>query len=414
MNGTNEKNQLHIPILQNEQAFKHQYNVALGNENKILGIKINGKDLVEIPKSLLSYPHLKTLDLSWNKIDTIPNDLNKFKNLEVLNLSHNKIRTSENTQLPPRIEKLGLSSNLIEEFSFKKHQTVPLRVLSLEKNRIENIPDFHQYSSMLEKINISFNFLHTVEKQFNCLPSLKILNLNNNQLKLLKSDFQNTENLEYLNLSYNRLKNIDIRIGALKNLKILLLKHNLIQKLPITLGNCRNLKKIELQENNLSSLPSTIVNLKALANLNAENNNIRRLPKDIDAMSRLETFSIKGNKLRKLHSIRFLLKLEEFWCTNNDFSRESKRIIEQWKSNSHNSAYRERILKHFGETTLSLAKKLAAGEDLEGWKKRRLIYEIDNEVMTYLFKHLPDNHPFWGQIEQKNMLKINSEFSILR
>lgn len=84
---------------------------------KINTLHLRGFGLKKIPKEILLFPNLKTLDLALNDFEEFPKELIQIKSLDRINLNNNKI-----TKIPKELQNIDhrviidLSDNLISEF----------------------------------------------------------------------------------------------------------------------------------------------------------------------------------------------------------------------------------------------------------------------------------------------------------
>lgn len=96
----------------------------------------------ELPLDLpLSLPHLKSLNLSHNRISGLPDSIFGFLHLQLLDLSFNHIE-----ELPPSIclldnlKKLNLSNNLLKKLPANIDELISLEKINLVNNHLDHLP----------------------------------------------------------------------------------------------------------------------------------------------------------------------------------------------------------------------------------------------------------------------------------
>ena len=228
------------------------------------------------------------------------------KQCKVLNLNgegkNNILHSDHITQLAKKteIEELHLRENKIHYFDPNLPTLSNLRVLDLNKNRIN--PDFLTYISKLErleKLDFSENRGLTtkggaIPPQIGNLTELKEFRMDeSNLIGTIPKEIGDLKNLEVLTLSKNHLSGrIPKELGQLENLETLYLHHNLLSEdLPKELGQLENLKKLSLAYNKLrGTIPKEFENLKNLSSLNLKKNTY------------LDTKTLPTRELRRLVS----------------------------------------------------------------------------------------------------------------
>nr|GME08852.1 receptor-like protein 12 [Ipomoea batatas] len=149
----------------------------------------------KIQSSLFSLPSLETLDLSNNSFDGLVDEYMNVSTseLENIDLSYNRLNGSfpEYFFEFPMLSNLTLSSNsfgeMIDFESLQKFQKLTnLIVLDLSNNEIRGeIPSWiwELGNGTLVLLNLSCNFLETLEKPYTIPSSLIVLDLHSNQLR---------------------------------------------------------------------------------------------------------------------------------------------------------------------------------------------------------------------------------------
>ncbi|OHS98195.1 leucine-rich repeat-containing protein [Tritrichomonas foetus] len=327
------------------------------NLNNLISCVLSLNNYSSIPKniieSLLSYPILKNLDLSYNHITEIPKELLEIKTLKRLNLSHNQL------SILPQIDNDTLS-NL--DISFNKLTTIPvlfknLTILNAEHNLFTKI-DVSNYItndisndvntlnmstlSHLTRLTLSRNNISEISKDL-IFPDLLIFDVSHNQIRKLPNFQTFSPILRTLDASFNKIEEIpelpdtlthmyihnneindienfmnssliisDISFNKIEKLldlppfmTTLNISHNLIKEInPI---NGDNITSINFSNNLISNLP--FVNL---TQLKFSFNRIVKLDK-CNIFNRITLLDISGNDIfeipQEIFEIASLLKI---------------------------------------------------------------------------------------------------------
>ena len=121
------------------------------------------------------------------------------------------------------------------------------------------------------------------------------LDLSNNYITTMDDLFGNLFHLHELNLSNNNIKSICPTVQLLQELTTLNLSYNLIDEIPNTISQLANLQHLLLHQNNLKTIASEIGMLEHLIVLNLSNNEIVEIPESI---SKLTVLSKVSNSLK--------------------------------------------------------------------------------------------------------------------
>lgn len=208
------------------QAFGGLSNLKIINLQKNLLSSVTLKNLTNLIEVNLASNNLKSQSLT---------NFGNLPRLQILLLQNNLI-----TNLPPNcfdtfplLKVLDLSSNklILENNLFKKLSY--LKQLNLRNNSLQNIPvGLFKGLANLEILDISINNLEKFESFyiFTDLDSLQILNMSHNLLQYLHYDLvKPLHNLQVLDISGNKLQNFQISlISLLPSLQIINLKSNLL------------------------------------------------------------------------------------------------------------------------------------------------------------------------------------------
>ena len=117
---------------------------------------------------------------------------------------------------------MKLRANIVKQHLKKDRNTkgFSLDLHMQEIPSVDNIADFVTPDEIL-KIDLSFNYLKTIEPVFLIFHNLKWLDLTANRIRIVEN-LKTLKNLEYLNLSTNDLKEVNSQ-NLPDSLKILVL-----------------------------------------------------------------------------------------------------------------------------------------------------------------------------------------------
>ena len=260
----------HLPENLRSLHMEHQNLTILGQISKEPLVYLHHLALprnnirVILENALAEVPYLKTLDLSYNNLDSIPKAVTQKTELTELYLRNNHIG-------------------------------------SVDAELFENL-------TSLQALDLSGNFFVFLPLHlFNPLHYLATLDLSNNSIMLLHRDiFGHLKNLEELRLSHNNIRSIDHGwLGGMPNLWVLEIDYALDKDthpskthyydnlIGIPVGtNMPNLENLSIVGNGITSLPcGQLRKMPRLTFVNISNNDIYQVEKEC---------------FRKLHYLEYL------------------------------------------------------------------------------------------------------------
>lgn len=251
-----------VGIEQTEQAFAKE----------TFGGRLT-KDLLESKLGGLSPSEIKILDLSNAKLRSFDNMFNSdsFPLVNDLNLSGNYFQTLKCFGQMPRLTKLQLSKNRIDN------------LYAGDGKGLEALP-------CLETLDLSFNSIQTMAGlASSSLPSLKILMLSHNQIYKIEG-LDNFTNLRELDLSANSIKQIDYTaFNSPLALRFLRLDDNRIRSL-VNLNKLVKLQCLQIVSNRIQDFVE-VERLRELPNLMelvlTNNPIVRKVPYRLNIIKRL-------------------------------------------------------------------------------------------------------------------------------
>ncbi|XP_068318804.1 receptor-like protein 7 [Pyrus communis] len=263
-----------------------------------------------VPVSIFNLRGLETLTLSSNNFSAFPfNGPHQLPNLTEIDLSYNSLLVLYNGNNSsyssfPQISDFSLVSNKLRTFPvFLRNQTY-LRNLDLSENQIQGLPNWIWKLDFLDYLNVSCNFLESLEGPFiNSTSPVSRLDLHSNQLKGLISIVP--PHAIYLDYSNNHFSS----------------------SIPVSICNASGLLALDLSSNSLSGeIPKCLAAMSTLRILNVRKNNITGMisnlefPECCDSLEALDLSQnrIEGQFPKSLASCRSLifLNLEENQITD--------------------------------------------------------------------------------------------------
>ncbi|KAK5646779.1 hypothetical protein RI129_005243 [Pyrocoelia pectoralis] len=280
------------------------------------------------PRLLTNLPNLRRVDLSDNQMSVINSE--SFLDttaLEHINISYNRLSNIHPTTfihllslfeldcsynrllefipgLPPSIEYLHISKNIIKQFPLPPSTDLnlpTLKMLDISYNGIERIfPGTLRPLQQLRKLYVGKNSLEELDGDLLAgLSRLEVLDLGDNKISRVESSvFRDVSALNELNLAENRLS---------------ILRHDVFHKIPHT-------TKLDLSRNQLSGIPySALENTKDLQTFNASYNLLSVFPDSVQGMKHLRIIDLTHNRLQNINSttLRSLTALYELRMSQN-------------------------------------------------------------------------------------------------
>ena len=125
--------------------------------------------------------------------------------------------------------------------------------LTLKHKGLKEFPKVILQMRNLERLDLSWNKMHSLPKEIGTLTNLTYLNLNHNRLDSIPKEIADLRNVSVLVLSRNRILELPAEMGEMSNLRELLMLSNGIKKLPDSFRNLdTTLEIIDLRANPLT------------------------------------------------------------------------------------------------------------------------------------------------------------------
>ncbi|KAG2670665.1 hypothetical protein I3760_14G096900 [Carya illinoinensis] len=262
-----------------------------------------------IPMSIFELRGLKVLYLSSNNFNGSMqlDSIQQLKSLSNLDLSFNNLLIEHNgtnslVSLFPQISTLKLSSNILKTFpDFLRRQSLLLE-LDLSHNQIQGeIPSWIWKLPNLARLNLSFNYLVSLEGPFLSCPTLNMLDLRSNRLHGQFPVF--LPNVVYLDLSTNNFNSsIQKSIENLPNTTnfFSLSSNKFNGSIPVSICNVTYLQVLDLSNNSFNGrIPRCLIEMsEMLGVLNLGRNNLIGTISDaFSSNCHLQTLALNENQL---------------------------------------------------------------------------------------------------------------------
>lgn len=242
-------------------------NGTLKNLTELKLLFINANNLTTLEDELPeTAPHLMMLMASNNHLESLPKTFKNLIALDTCYINDNKLRSLD-----------GLFS----------HRHSLIRIYC-EHNKIEFLAeDEFLKSENIDEINLSSNYIPSLNKSLLYVTNLRNANLSGNLLREFSmQDIYGLMKLRHLDLSFNRIEKLTERhdiiaeIPSKTQLYQLLLGNNLLKSLDGVLSGLGNLRRLVLSDN-------------LLENIYAE---------DFEKMEELEILDLSNNRLKTLET----------------------------------------------------------------------------------------------------------------
>ena len=230
---------------------------TLGNLKTLNDLDLSCNKLTSLPDTLGGLVSLITINISVNAIESLPDSIGGMTATKYLHANKNKIAyVSPNIKNMVSLVKLDLSENEIDPAGFPGASFVhlaKLKELHLQHNRIDEIPEgWGPGLASLETLDISYNALGKIGKDFPNCKTLKSLNLFSNELKRLPKMFGGLQALEKVDLGKNQLTALPITFQGLKSIQgTINLCDNDFDEKPEFLWNMKGIRHVILSGNPL-------------------------------------------------------------------------------------------------------------------------------------------------------------------
>ena len=143
--------------------------------------------------------------------------------------------------------------------------------LNLSSNKIQQLTaEICMSLPSLEWLDLRANKVAEISRAIKELSRMRVLKLDKNELQRLPEELYELRNLQELTFQENKIKVLSPRLGQLKQLRKLNIAMNLISKIPEEIGNCQYLEALCIQNNRFAAFPCSFLRLTNLRELSFE------------------------------------------------------------------------------------------------------------------------------------------------
>lgn len=368
-------------------------------------LKCAGTGLLSVPSVFLELVHLKSINISFNRLHKLPVAFTLLSQLQVIDVSHNMFSSLDAVfsgmlqithvnvsfnfleTLPKEfgaceaLEELECSGNplaLPSEEIFKigpqavvlylRQVNIALHtyVLTLSNRHLEVFPEQLADFDFIRTLDFSHNDIRRLPGALGTMTQLTRLDFSHNNLMSFPLGLDGLSNLISLNLKYNSLKELPITFSSLQALVTLDVSCNILISLPETLGSMRLLESLDCSRNELHNLPASLSSLVKLKEMNVSYNQIIHTPLGLSCLTSLQSCSFKCNKLLVLPTgLGVLPYLKDL----------------QWGENPYLSPMRQAADEFDCPKIISMLQRLAAASRNS---HKQLVWD------NFGFRHFPD------------------------
>lgn len=222
----------------------------------VRSLSLAHRRLTEVPPEIRRLKHLRSLDLSDNRITNVE-VLCSLKNLRSLNLGHNPLgRLPPNITTLRQLQELDLFGCGLTALPHDIGNLRSLRELILHDNPLGALPASLFDLDELEFLYIWGIGLKTLSPNVSKLTNLKTLHIGGNPLRRLPANVFRLAQLTELAAYDCELSKISKNISQLASLEVLRINDNRLTELPVEIGTLQHLQEIDVTNNVALEFPS--------------------------------------------------------------------------------------------------------------------------------------------------------------
>lgn len=262
--------------------------IEVAKETHTLSLHWRGIEPTELPRIFFTMFDLQELRLSGQNLNVLPAEFEVFAKLRILELRENQICTIESRVFGSKSTQLSLGMG------------TTLEKLDFRYNRLNNLPETLDNCVKLQVLRVSHNVLDSLPKVMNGLShTLVDLQLAHNQFLSSPPAISALKALERLDLSFNRLATLEMDFSHLSRLQVLHLSGNRLSELPLSLS-VPPIRDLSIAGNHFATFPPVVTLLgTTLKRLDMQTNRLERLPINFgSALATLTHLESDGNPLR--------------------------------------------------------------------------------------------------------------------
>ena len=306
---------LHLELSRNELT-QHSFPDEITGLSRLRLLGLDHNHLETLPDSIVSLTGLTALFLRGNPLVTLPVRCYMLASLQQMDFG----LPAPNLRFPPKeISRKGGSAvvNFFRRFFSARNDGC----LHLSRLSLSNVPEeVADLNNRVFKLSLAHNHLFSISAVIKLMYNLKVLRLQDNCLDQLPDEFEyltaltdldlegnrmefcppimsSLTSLTLLNMARNDISECPLPISSMTMLMELYLDHNRINALPIRMGRCARLIVLSLSHNQLTKLPSTVRDLTCLTHVNLAHNLFTIVPADLGLLVSLDFLDLSGNEL---------------------------------------------------------------------------------------------------------------------
>ena len=213
-----------------------------------------------------------------------------------------------------------------------------LETLRLQKCFVETVPPFISQFPRLYQISLNDNKIVQLPDEIGYVKTLKFLSVAGNKLMAVPGTIGLLENLEHLNLARNQITSLPDSLARCTKITDLFVFDNSISNLPVpiktgklwpelrladfsknsmvhlnpSVGDWKKVHRLDLSANLLVSLPDEFCEMAVIDSLNLADNQLKTLPENFGQLRSLTMIRLERNNLTVLpESVYDLLNVRE-------------------------------------------------------------------------------------------------------
>lgn len=277
----------------NQLPLRKKLDTLLKVKDKVAHLNLSKLELKELPKEVLEFKNLISLNISWNNFkDKIKlfEDLSKLPNLKILSVGKcNLISLPDNIAQLNNIEVLIIYANGLRQINENVGKLKKLKLLDVSNNSLlKDLPKSISELRCLKRLDVAGSGLIRLRDELAYCTELVSISANACKIKTLPEQVGNLINLRHFNLGYNKIEKVPISFAELTSLKEVELGSNEIQSLPREITKMKHVGRISLEFNRFKEFPKEILELDNLYSVWLHNNNFKEIPLELAKMPKIK------------------------------------------------------------------------------------------------------------------------------
>ncbi len=302
---------------------------AVGMEKLIL----NHNQIRKLPRWMKELPELKRIEWSNNELPKPQVKLTKLPHLRSLELENNELTKVSKLQKAGKLKRISLAGNNFKSVPIKAlKKNDSLREVSLNKNPgLQLGPEKYSKLSMVKVLKVHECGLSEYDPSIYTMASLEDLQFANNQITAIQPGISQLAKLTKLSFYQNQLQELPLEIFDLRGLQIIDLYYNQLKVIPTEIQQWDSLMVLYLSNNLIYDLPEEVGKLTGLTQLYLHHNRLSALPASLSNLKKLHILRIDHNYLTEFpEQILDLSKLGYLDISENDLTTLPKNFAESF------------------------------------------------------------------------------------